>query len=79
MVNAQLTAKDRARRLGDGCCPIHGLSMGQIGNDVIDGQHVFVVACPRKDCDVQATETEPYGVATLRPAWAHLVEPTLVG
>jgi len=47
--------------------------MPQIGNDVIGGQDVYVVACPRKDCNVQATQVEPESVATLGPAWAHLL------
>ncbi len=78
MAKAQQSAREHTRRLSEGCCPIHGTPMPQIGNDVIDGQHVYVVGCPRKDCDVQATETEPYGPATLRSEWVHLIQPTLV-
>lgn len=76
---AKQSARDRALRLSQGCCPIHGTPMTQIGNDEIDGQHVYVVACPRNDCDVQATQVDAGGAAVLDPAWAHLVGPVLVG
>lgn len=72
------TAKDRAQRLRDGCCPIHGLPMGQEGNDVIDGRHAYIVGCPRKDCDVRASQFAIDGEATLLPGHAHLLGPTPV-
>lgn len=78
MANAKQTAKDRVGRLSEGRCPIHGTPMPQIDCDVVDGSHVYVVACPRKDCDIEATQTEAGGPSTLRTAWLYLVQPTPV-
>lgn len=75
---AKQSAKDRARRAHEGCCPIHGLPMPQVGNDLVDGQHVYIVECPRKDCQVRASKVHPDGEAVLLPAYADLIGPTSV-
>ncbi|HXM35617.1 MAG TPA: hypothetical protein VN920_10550 [Pyrinomonadaceae bacterium] len=70
---AKQSVADRLKRLEEGRCPIHGLVMTQVGN-TDDGRHLFIVACPRKDCSVQATEAKPFGEATLLPAFSHLID-----
>jgi len=52
--------------------------MPQIGNDVIDGAHVYIVGCPRGDCEVMASQFDADGEATLLPQYAHLIGPTAV-
>ncbi|MFL9911884.1 hypothetical protein [Paraburkholderia sp. RL17-337-BIB-A] len=69
---AKQSAADRLKRLDEGRCPIHGLDMTQVG--LANDGRLFIVACPRKDCSVQATEARPFGEATLLPAFSHLIE-----
>lgn len=72
---AKQTVNDRLRRLRAGCCPVHGIRMPQEGNDLINGQHIYIVGCPRRDCEVRASQIEAYGEATLLPRYAHLIGP----
>ena len=65
--------QDRLRRLADGCCPIHGIPMSQVGNTEVNGKHVFVAGCPRKDCDIEATAKDGDGPCVLLPAFEHLI------
>ena len=63
-------------RLTKGCCPVHGLQMPQVG--LTEDQCQFVVECPRKDCSIQGTSSEPYGPVELLREYQHLVGPSLV-
>jgi hypothetical protein len=47
---------DQERRLTEGRCPIHGLSMPQVDGWFIDddGRQFTIVGCPRSDCDEHA-------------------------
>lgn len=40
----------RQRRLREGRCPTHGLTMGQVGLWEENGEGGPVVECPRRDC-----------------------------
>jgi hypothetical protein len=64
--------KHREERLQDGRCPVHGLTMSQVG--LTDDGLVFIVGCPRKDCSIKATELVPFGPATLLPEHSHLLD-----
>lgn len=48
----------RRRRLREGRCPTHGLSMGQVGVWEENGEAGPVVACPRRDCEFQHNAKE---------------------
>ena len=63
------TLTDRLRRLDKGCCPVHGTSMGQVGN----AGALYVAECPRRDCIIRGTTAEPHGRITLLPQFAYLV------
>lgn len=60
---ARQTAQDRARRLEQGRCPIHGIDMPQVGLNTCGPG--FVVECPRKDCNIQGKSLEPSGPVDL--------------
>lgn len=48
------SAAARAARLDRGCCPIHGLPLGQITRyfETPEGVAFAFADCPRRDCDV---------------------------
>ncbi len=56
------SSSDRKRRLDQGCCPIHGIWMPQIGLNYLTyckecgapQKSEAVVGCPRKDCEIIA-------------------------
>ena len=51
-------------RLSENRCPVHGLPMSQIGlTPIVDGLQEYVVACPRKDCGIEAITPSPEGPA----------------
>lgn len=68
-------AGDRLKRLTEGRCPIHGISMPQVGNDVLEGRPVYIVRCPRRDCGVMASRLDGNSEASLLPRYAHLLLP----
>lgn len=74
---AKQSASERRRRLLAGCCPVHGMGMGQVGlwsqNGVVVG---YLVECCRKDCDVQAIQERIDGPLQLAPKYRHLLAPT---
>jgi hypothetical protein len=56
----------RRKRLKSGCCPVHGIGMSQVAGygftkaGTFDARSPFtIVACPRHDCAVFATQTGP--------------------
>lgn len=63
---------DRLARLQEGRCPVHGLTMGQVG--LTHEGTVFVVACPRKDCSIKGHSVEPFGSVMLEDEFLHLLE-----
>lgn len=66
---------DRRHRLSEGCCPIHGIPMCQVGNDMVQGIAHYLVGCPRRDCAVCGTQRDTNAPITLLPAYAHLLRP----
>ena len=70
----------RRLRLAEGRCPVHGLSLGQVGGwdyrkdgrerrDYGEaGDGYTLVACPRRDCAVLATTKHFEGPAFLLPS-----------
>lgn len=62
----------RRARLDECRCPVHGLTMGQIGWYYATA--VAFVGCPRRDCGIMATAPHPWGPATLTGAFAYLLE-----
>lgn len=70
---AKQQVSHRLERLRKGCCPVHGLFMNQVGNAMQGGQHVYVVACPRRDCSIQGTALETPGAVTLQRIDQHLL------
>ncbi|MBA7528434.1 hypothetical protein ES705_20618 [subsurface metagenome] len=57
--------EDKLKRLKKGQCPIHGLVMLQVDLIYFDNKLTAVVECPRKDCNIRATEKEPFKNAIL--------------
>jgi hypothetical protein len=73
---AKQSASDRRRRFLAGCCPIHGMGMGQVGLWRQKGQVVgYLVGCCRSDCEVQAIQEQADGPLRLTPRFRYLVEP----
>lgn len=73
---AKQSVPDRLARLADGRCPLHGTAMPQVGNRIINGAVHAVVACPREDCNVQATMANHRARAVLTAEFDHLVTAT---
>lgn len=67
--------EDRELRLSKGCCPVHGLPMPQVGNCEVDGEHFYLVECPRLSCSIQGLTAEPDGPIALTQQFSHLLEP----
>jgi hypothetical protein len=68
----------QAERLGDGCCPIHGIPMSQVGTwyEPVDGRPSYtIVGCPRRDCNVLAKQSSPFGAAQLLPPGSTYPDP----
>ena len=55
------------QRLEQGCCPVHGIGMGQIGCWYYppDAEAFTVVQCPRRDCRRLGKTSVPGGLVTL--------------
>ncbi len=76
--------EDRRRRLEQGCCPVHGLDMGQVDKVVEEREGGWwrevasIVECPRKGCGVRATQVLHDDPAVLLPEWMHLLGPEAV-
>jgi hypothetical protein len=75
------SAKDRIKRINEGRCPIHGVSMTQVScwdkqiGGALDSTDVCVVECPRRDCHIQAVAASADGPWELLPEW----DPLLAG
>ena len=56
---ARQSREDRLRRLNTGCCPVHGVGMGQVdGWYYPEGEEPYtIVGCARKDCGITARES----------------------
>ncbi|WP_455233591.1 hypothetical protein [Geopseudomonas aromaticivorans] len=76
---AKQSAKDRAFRLSEGRCPIHGVSMPQIGLTGEGDQQRALVGCPRKDCEITGSAWDADGPVELMPEHAALLRPHPVG
>ena len=76
MSRAKQSAYDRAKRLSDRRCPIHGIGMSQVGLplDDDDGHDHSIASCPRRDCSILANGDNGDGRLELLPEWAHLIE-----
>ena len=76
---ANQSATDRAKRLANGCCPIHGIPMGQVGlTELVNDSQLFIAECTRKDCNIQGTTAAPYGSLKLTSEHQHLLGPSKV-
>jgi hypothetical protein len=62
------TPVDQIERLANGCCPVHGIFMPQVGYWYqLPGAPWFtIVECPRRDCEQRA---KAYGVDGPWEAW----------
>jgi hypothetical protein len=73
------SAFDRSQRIERGCCPIHGIWMPQAANwadrigGALDGAHVTIVKCPRRDCGIRAYAASFDGPWELLPEYQHLL------
>lgn len=71
--------EDRIKRLKKGCCPIHGMFMGQIScwekrvGGELDGELVTTVECERKACGIKAYAVDIDGPYELFPEFKHLL------
>ena len=76
MSRAKQSAFDRAKRLSNRCCPVHGLGMSQASTALADddGREYVLVDCPRRDCSILVKAYSPDGPFELLPEWAHLIE-----
>lgn len=77
MTKAKQSTQDRLRRLSECCCPVHGASMSQVGNTVVNGKDRFLAKCTRRDCNIKATTHEPHGPLVLLPEFEHLLKPSV--
>lgn len=73
---AKQSASDRRRRLLAGCCPVHGMGMGQVELWKQNGVVGYLVECFRKDCQVQAIQERIDAPLQLTPRFRHLLAPT---
>lgn len=70
---ARQSVNDRLERLDKGCCPIHAIDMPQIGQMGEDASMRWLVACPRRDCEIQGTSLRHEGPIELLPAFQLLI------
>lgn len=68
---AKQSAQDRARRLSEGCCPVHGIPLSQVG--ITEDGRRSIAGCPRKDCDIRGVPDGPRAFA-LFPQFEHLLK-----
>lgn len=67
---------DRINRFNQGCCPIHGLGMGQIdGWYYPENEKPFtIVGCPRRDCKAQVKAYDVSGPWEMMPECVYLLD-----
>lgn len=70
---ARQSIDDRLKRLSKGCCPIHGIDMPQVDQLEEGGVKRWLVACPRRDCEIQGTSLQNDGPVELLPAFLALI------
>lgn len=63
------------KRLSFCSCPIHNIGMVQsCDNGYINSQRDhYLVQCPRHDCNIKGTTSEPHGAVTLLPQFVYLL------
>lgn len=67
-----------AMRLAKGHCPVHDTLMSAVGHCESNGQYLFVVACPSKDCEIKGTSAKRlFGEISLLPEYSNLLEPII--
>lgn len=71
---ARQSAQDRAERLAEGRCPIHGIDMPQIDILGEGTMRRWLVECPRGDCEIKGTSHKPSGPVDLLPEFRNLIE-----
>jgi hypothetical protein len=62
MSRRKQSTQDQVKRVGEGCCPVHGLFMSQTG---LLAERFYIASCPRKDCGMMAISKEPGEILTL--------------
>lgn len=69
-------SEDRKSRLGKGCCPVHGLWMGQIDRwyEQKHGKPFTYVGCPRRACKIRAKAYDIDGPWELEPEFLALLD-----
>lgn len=70
---ARQSVNDRLERLNKGCCPIHGIDMPQVGQLGEGSAKRWLVACPRRDCEIQGTSQQHDGPVELLPEFLVLI------
>lgn len=70
---AKQSAQDRAERLAEGRCPVHGIDMPQIAVIREGTMERCLVECPRGDCEIQGTSLQPSGPVELLPKFRSLI------
>jgi len=75
---AKQSVSDRTKRLAEGRCPVHGWPLTQASEWYVGrmGDAQTLVECPRCKAAI-ATESEPFGPATLLPDFVFLAEATV--
>lgn len=70
------SATDRIDRLNQGCCPVHGSWMSQVGGwcDVETDAPYTVVGCNRQNCDVRAKAYSADVSWKLLPEFTYILE-----
>ncbi|MNJ14742.1 hypothetical protein D3C77_89760 [compost metagenome] len=70
---ARQSIQDRTERVSRGCCPIHGIDMPQVGQHGEGDARRWIVACPRRDCEIRGTSLQYDGPVDLLPEFQLLV------
>ncbi|MFS1429974.1 hypothetical protein LMH73_023395 [Vibrio splendidus] len=65
------TIEHRLARLNNRSCPVHGISMGQVGVNTSNGR--YVVECCRGDCGIQAEDCGKNNPFQLTEAFMYLI------
>jgi len=66
------SAADRQNRVNNGCCPIHGIGMTQIGHNAFQSDAPFEVSCPR--CGISGKTDSAGSAIILDPQFLHLLD-----
>lgn len=72
---AKQSVKHRTKRVHAGCCPVHGMGMGQVGLWRENGAVGYLLECFRSDCQVQAIQAKIGGQLQLTPKFRYLLAP----